>query len=312
MYGSSRVPTAIKKIAVVMLCALLPVTLLASPLAEAASVPTLLYDYQFIGANGTVVNSAPSGVPAPLTLSGNWQPVPDGVQFSGNTTGEWSVAYGRPTSGDTLNEPPTVTVGFGSEFTYQAPANGTCFADTPNITQIGRYHVHDSQAKIQLSSCSTSRANVMVECRFSGSLTPPGTPPVVSTLPLISGDTYVATCMKSPDRRNNTAAITLSVTDLGAAKGEKKVVDTFTVAAIGYMQSTQYISAGNKYPLPLPDNNTDQFNGIVTNAAFCAGASAEVSTCLSANLSAGAGWRRGWWGGLRSVGLQVPVVGLAP
>jgi hypothetical protein len=284
VYGSSRVLTVIQKFIVIMLCALWPAALLASSMAEATSIPTLLYDYQFTGATGTVINSAPGGVVAPLQLSGNWQSVPTGVQFTGNTTGEWSVADGRPTSGYTLDEPPSMAVGFGVNFTYQAPVNGTCFGDTPNITQIGRYHEHNAQAKIQLSGCSTSETNVMTECRFSGSLTSPGTPPVVSTLPLISGNTYVVSCVKSPDQRNNTASITLSVTDVDATRGEKKVVDTFTVGAIGYMQTTQSISAGNKYPVPPPGSNTDQFNGIVTSTTYCAGTSAEVNVCLSANL----------------------------
>jgi hypothetical protein len=269
-----------------MLCTLLPASLLASPLADAGSVPALLYDYQFIGTNGTVVNSAPGGAVAPLEVAGNWQSVPSGVQFSGNTTGEWSVAYGRPASGDTLDEPPSAAVGFGAKFTYQAPTSGPCFGDTPNITQIGRFHAHDAQAKIQLSSCATSLTSVMVECRFAGSLTPLATPPVVSTLPLVNGDSYLVKCVKSPDQRNNTAIITLSVTDLNAASGEKKAVDIFEVGAIGYMQTTQFISAGNKYPVPPPAHNTDQFNGIVTSAIYCAGSPAEVSTCLSGNLSA--------------------------
>jgi hypothetical protein len=267
-----------------MLSGLLPAALLAGPQATATSLPTLLYDYQFTGTNGTVINSAPGGVAAPLTLSGEWQPVPTGVQFNGDTSGQWSVAYGKPTSGYTLNEPPTAAVGAGSEFTYQAPAQGTCFSDTPNITQIGRYYPHDAQAKIQLSSCNDSQTNVMAECRFSGSLTPSGTPPLVSTLPLVSGDTYVVKCIKSPDQLYSKATVTLSVTDLDATQGVKKVVDTFRVAALGSMKTTEYISAGNKYPLPLPADNTDQFIGIITTAAYCAGTTTDVGTCLSASL----------------------------
>lgn len=262
----------------------MPVASLAGPQATVTSVPTLLYDYQFTGTNGTVVNSAPGGVAAPLTLSGNWQPVPTGVQFNGNTAGQWSVAYGKPASGYTLNEPSTAAVGVGSEFTYQAPATGTCFSDTPNITQIGRYYPHDAQAKIQLSSCNDNQSNVMTECRFSGSRTLSGTPPLVSTLPLISGDTYVVKCIKSPDQLYNKATITLAVTDLDATHGEKKVIDTFRVAALGRMQTTEFISAGNKYPLPPPADNTDQFIGIVTTVAYCAGTPTDVGTCLSASL----------------------------
>lgn len=286
MYGSSRVLTVIKKFRIAMGSGLLPAVLLMAP-QPTASIPTLLYDYQFIGSNGTILNSAPGGAAVPLTLSGDWQSVPAGVRFTGNTSGKWSVAYGRPASGYTLDEPSTAAVGFGSKFTYWPPANGTCFGDTPNIIQIGRYALNAAQAKIQLSSCAASKTKVMAECRFGGSLTSSATPPVVSTLPLIDGDRYVVKCTKSPDQPNGSTTITLAVTDLDATTGVKKVVDTFKVAAIGNMRTTQYISAANKYPLPPLADNTDQFNGVITIAAFCAGTPTAVSTCLSANLPTG-------------------------
>src|ERR1700733_6931702 len=99
--------------------------------ASTSAASALLYDYEFAGTTGTVVNSAPDGPDVPLTLQGDWSRVPGGVDFSGNTTGESSVAYGNPVSGDSLNEPPRAAVGFGARILYYGPASGTCFGDTP-------------------------------------------------------------------------------------------------------------------------------------------------------------------------------------
>jgi len=241
---------------VVMLGVLAATALLAGTAPEAASSSALLYNYEFTGAGGTVVNSAPQGPAASLTLDGAWKPVPEGVHFSGNTAGSWSVAYGKPASGYTIDVPSATGLGFGARFVYRAPVSGKCFSDTPNITQIGRFHEDSTQAKIQLSSCLDSMNNVMVECRFAGSLTSPGTPPVASTLPLVNGNAYNVSCVKSPDKPDKTATITLTVTSLGPVKSGKSVTNTFTVAAIGTMVTTEYLSAGNKYPVPAPANNT--------------------------------------------------------
>jgi hypothetical protein len=176
-------------------------------------------------------------------------------------------------------------MGFGAKIVYNAPASGTCFADTPNVTQIGRYSVSspDAQAKLQLSSCADSATQVMMECRFAGSLTASGAPPVISTLPLINGDAYSITCMKSPDLPGNAATITLRVANLNVQPGQT-VIDTFTVPALGYLRTTHYLSAGNKYPLPAPAANTDQFNGDISRVVYCAGTQTRVSACLAAHL----------------------------
>jgi hypothetical protein len=250
-----------------------------SPDAAAA----LLYDYEFTGTTGTVVNSAPHGPDVPLTLEGDWSSVPGGVDFSGNTTGESSVAYGNPLTGDSLNEPPRAAIGFGARILYYAPASGTCFGDTPNITQIGRFNTDKfpTQAKLQLSSCSVSQQHVVIECRFAGWATHVHKdPPVDSTMPLVNDGEYNVSCVKSPDS-DGSATITLTVTRV---KTGQTVTNTFNVKAFGLMRSRAYISAGNKYPLPPPAQNTDQFNGHMTRTVYCAGVPANVTSCLQTYL----------------------------
>ncbi len=172
---------------------------------------------------------------APLTLYGSWTPVSDGVHFSGDTAGSASVAYGKPGTGFTLDVPPGKAVGFGARIVYDAPASGSCFPNTPNITQIGRYaaRTKSAQAKIQLSGCDASETSVMMECRFAGAKTAAHAPPVVSTLPLINGDAYSVNCVKSPDGANGEATITLTVTNLDVTGSGQTVTNTFTVPALG-------------------------------------------------------------------------------
>ena len=282
--------TKIKLIAMIgVLTAIVPAT--GPTIAKAATttarhVSVLLYNYNFKGTGRIVNNSAPAGPKASLTLHGTWQRVPEGVRFSGNTDGAESVAYGRPASGYTLNQPSSNAVGIGTRIVYYTPARGKCFADTPNITQIGRYsqRTKSAQAKIQLSSCATSRTRVLMECRFAGARTASHAPPMVSRMPLISGHVYNVRCVKSPDHVNGKATITLAVTDLNYRGGRRTVTNAFTVRDLGYLRTADYISAGNKYPLPRPAHNTDQFNGTVSRVVFCAGAPAAVGRCLAAYL----------------------------
>lgn len=254
--------------------------------AASASTPgasALLYNYEFTGTTGTVANSAPDGPAVPLTLDGTWSPTNAGVKFSGDTTGDESVAYGQPTSGYTIDEPATAAIGFGARILYQHPASGTCFTGTPNITQIGLYNAKPApaQVKLQLSSCQTSSTQVMAECRFAGSLTTASTdPPVASTLPLTSGQEYNISCIKSADHAGM-ATITLNVTPV---KTGLTTTDTFTVSALGTVKTTQYISAGNIYPLPPAAANTNQFNGNMTRTVYCAGTGTQVSSCLASYL----------------------------
>lgn len=278
----SRVLMTIKRGPAVVLSLLAPVMLLPSPATSSGTSP-LRYDYEFKGTNGTVRNSAPTGPIAPLTLKGSWTSVPAGVRFSGNTSGKESVAFGRPATVLTINTSATKAVGFGTRIVYDAPANGTCFSDTPNILQFGRFSPLSAsgQAKIQLSSCAERRKSVVMECRFAGALTGSHAPPVASTLPLINGHAYIVTCRKSPDAANNTTTITLTVTNLNAGK---TVTNTFRVPALGRLSTRDYISVGNKYPLPPPAKNTDQFHGVVTKAVYCSGSASNVRVCLADHL----------------------------
>lgn len=257
-------------------------TLLAGPAAaRTKAAPVLLYNYEFAGTKGTVSNSAPGGPAVTLTLHGNWSAVKNGVQFSGNTTNRESVAAGRPTSGYTLNEPASAAIGFGALIVYNKPATGTCFANTPNVTQIGYEAGHTGQAKIQLSSCATSKTQTMVECRFSGANTTIYSTPLVSTLALVNDAAYNISCVKSPDAGGHTT-ITLNVTPVSTGK---TVTTTTTKAAMGAVQTKQFISVGNKFPLPKTfAKNIDQFNGIMTRTVYCAGSSSAVASCLSTNL----------------------------
>jgi hypothetical protein len=258
--------------------------LAASPaMASPSAAPTLLYKYDFAGTTGTVANSAPGGPVAPLTLQGSWFPVTQGVKFRGNVTGGQSVAFGKPATGFTLNEPSTAAVGVGTQIVFQGPGPGKCFTSTPNITQIGLYSAKNpsGQIKLQESGCTVSHTAVKIECRITGATTLPTSRPVVSKLPLVNGDTYDITCVKSPDNTAGTATITLTVTQI---QGSVTVTNKFKVPALGAMQTKRYISAGNKYPLPTPAQNTDQFNGVMSSTIYCAGLTTAVNSCLSANL----------------------------
>ena len=256
-------------------------TLVAGPaVAKTHAVSALLYNYEFAGTTGTVNNSAPTGPPVPLTLTGTWSAVTGGVHFSGDTSGHESVAYGKPTSGYTLNEPASAAVGFGALVRYNSPASGQCFANTPNLTQIGRFAANSTQAKIQLTSCATSTTQVMMECRFAGSNAAPASDEVVSTLALVNSAQYNVSCVKSPDLSGQTT-VTLNVTRISTGQ---TVTTTATEPAMGALQTKEYISAGNKYALPPPANNTSQFNGDMTRTVYCAGTTAAVSTCLAAHL----------------------------
>jgi hypothetical protein len=281
-----RVPGVLGKSSAVIAIALAAVPLLMGP-AVAKTTTTgsaQIYDYQFKGTTGTVTNSATGGPVAPMTLTGTWSNTPNGVRFSGNTTGNESVGYAKPASGRTLSAGPGKAVGFGAQIMYQAPKGATCFTNTPNVTQIGKYSTTgpSAQAKLQESGCGTSTHKVLLQCRFTGSLSSSSTPAVSNKLPLVSGNTYDVTCMKSPDTKTGTANITFTVTNL---KTNKTLTNHFSVSAIGAMNTSEYLSVGNKYPMAPAASNFDQFNGGVNSTFFCVGSIADVSTCLSSSLS---------------------------
>jgi hypothetical protein len=48
------------------------------------------------------------------------------------------------------------------------------------------------------------------------------------------------------------------------------------------VNSKQYVSGGNKYPLASISHNTDQFNGILYTESFCQGATVtDASSCVT-------------------------------
>jgi hypothetical protein len=264
--------------------ALTAITVMAAPASAATQTnPALLYDYQFANAptSGTITNSGSADVP--LQLTGTYTAKATGVLFSGNLKGKESVAYGKPASGPTIYAAPKDAVGFGAEIVYQKPAGkATCFTGTPNITQIGRFSSTPGagQLKIQLSSCEDSATQTMFECRIGGSLSAPATP-WLSTVALVSGDTYVVTCLKTPDSSTGDT-ITLTVTDVTT---DTTTPTTFTVPAIGKIRTLLYLSAANVYALPKTSANHNQFNGLMMSTAYCLGSSlTNVSDCLSAAL----------------------------
>jgi len=266
---------------VVAVAAVAAGALVAGPAAaRTARASVLLYDYNFAGATGTVKNSAPAGPHVSLKLSGAWSAVKGGVHFRGDTSGNESVAFGKPASGFTLDEPSSAAVGFGALVRYNGPASGHCFRSTPNLTQAGRFGPRSVQAKIQLTSCAASTTHVLMECRFAGGTSPPANNEVVSTLPLVNGAKYSVRCVKSPDTNGKTA-VTLKVTDISTGH---TATTTGTEPAMGALKTKEYISAGNKYPLPPPAANTSQFNGDMFKTVYCAGTPAQVNGCLAAQL----------------------------
>jgi hypothetical protein len=280
--------TPVGKILMAACAASTAVTLISGP--ASASTPggtALLYDYQFANSTGTVANSAPDGPDVPLTLTGTtgaWTSGPNGVKFTGNTTSSESVAYGQVAGGDTIDEPATAAIGFGARFVYEQPTSGECFSNGPNVTQIGLYAAKPvpAQLKLQLSDCQTSSTQVMAQCRFAGSLTTGTTDtPVTSTLPLVNNTEYNMSCIKSADHAGM-ATITINVTPV---KTGMTTTNTFSVSAIGYIKSKQYISAANIYPLPAQADNTNQLNATINRAVYCAGTGTQVTACLTANLT---------------------------
>jgi hypothetical protein len=255
--------------------------------ARADDASALLYDYSLAGvASSSVPNRAPDGPAIPMTLAGSWRPTADGVYFAGDTMGHQSIGYALPAAGtETLNAGAAQAVGVGTRFAYKPPTTDACFSDSPNLTQIGRFRANRAQAKLQLSKCDDSETAVFVQCRFAGSHTPSTVGPVTSSMRLVAGDTYVIRCIKSPDNAG-TATVSLSVTAIDPTGHTRTQVDDFSVEALGVMKSTRAVSVANKYPLPATTNNTDQFVGVLGQATYCVGTTADVTACLASYLPA--------------------------
>lgn len=255
----------------------------SSSVSAAATGSLYSYDLQNV-VNGSVTNEAVANTTTPLNLYGDWSAQPNGVQFNGNTVDSQSVGYANPVSGPTLSVPASQSLSFGARVFYPGPPSGNCNPDTQNVVQIGRSADYAAQAKIQLSNCHTSKVNVFPECRVAGANTPQSVSPVTSSVALQPGEEYLISCTKSPDVGPN-ANIALSVTKIDPVNGNQTTTDTFTVAAIGLMNASNYLSVGNKYPLPSISKNTDQFTGLVNKIAYCGGADVVASQqCLNSEL----------------------------
>lgn len=249
-----------------------------------ATTPGSLYSYDFTGStlSSPVANGAAANGSVGLNLYGTWSQSPFGIHFAGNMSGQQSVGYARPTSGNTVSVAANQAFGGAIKFKYEAPTSGSCFSDSHNLTQIGRFGAGLSQAKLQLSNCGINSSHVYVQCRMAGSNSTTNDVPLASTQALADGESYVAKCVKAPDPSSGTTAMQLVVTRLSDGNA---TTDNFAITRTGTIQSTAYLSVANKYALPSPSQNTDQFVGDVAKVAYCAGASTmAVDDCLAVEV----------------------------
>ncbi len=253
--------------------------LLHGGLVQAATTGSV-YSYSFANANGTITNTAAAYPKAALTLTGNYTSSAYGTHFSGDLNSLSGAGY-KPAAGNTITVPSNSAVGVAVRFKYQAPATGSCFGDSSNLTQIGRFAAKTAQIKLQYSNCGSDTANVYMECRLAGNATPSSVLPVRSSQPLVAGAEYTAKCYKTPDALNGKTTTTLRVAKLDPTKGNVVTTDTFFTAPTGAINTTSWISVGNKYPLPAQAANTDQFNGDIAKVSYCQSAATRtVQTCL--------------------------------
>jgi hypothetical protein len=236
-----------------------------------------LYAYAFDG-GAVVVDNGVVGESMPLELLGDWSPADRGVHFAGDLAGRQSVAAAKPARGYTLDvDSATTGVGAAVSFRYLAPAGG-CFADSVNLTQIGRFAVDTTQVKVQLSKCADQAGATTVECRMAGNVGA-ATRPVGSPVRLVDGGDYTAQCYKGPDPRTGQATLLLRVVRTDVAGVDD--TSSFPVPRTGVMRSTAWLSVANKYPLAPPAKNTDQFVGEVAEVRWCTGESeTAVRSCL--------------------------------
>ena len=175
------------------------------------------------------------------------------------------------------------------KFKYQAPTTGSCFGDSRNIAQIGRFGAGLAQVKLQTSNCGKFSANVFPECRMAGSNSTVNDVPMSGTQPLVNGETYILKCYKDLDPASGQTVLNLKTTRVDAVNGNQFTHDTFSITRPGLMQSTAYLSVANKYALPPPSQNTDQFVGDIAKVAYCASASlTALATCLDTEMPEGA------------------------
>ncbi|HKX73493.1 MAG TPA: hypothetical protein VJM32_05740 [Candidatus Saccharimonadales bacterium] len=259
-------------------------SLVTPAVSVSAGAPGSLYSYALNGSSATVANTAATNAGVNLTLLGNWSQSTFGVQFQGNTTNQQSVAYAKPASGSTINIPASQAFGGSVLFKYQAP-NAGCFSDSPNISQIGKYGSGLTQFKFQLSNCGKSQTAVFPQCRVAGSSG--ASNPVTGTQALTNGATYILQCIKSPDPASGSASLQMNLTKIDSVNGNATHTNTFAITRTGTLNSTQYLSVANQYPLKSQVNNTDQFNGEIAMLAYCTGSTiANAKTCLDTEVPA--------------------------
>ena len=263
----------------VLLGAMLP-----SNFSQAATTGSL-YTYNLRGAGSVIANTAASNTAVSLQLNGDWSSTTAGVDFAGDLVSKQSVGYGKPSSGNTINVAANQAVGNAAEFAYELPNGATCFPDSVNITQIGRFASGSSQVKIQLSKCGVSQTQVFPECRIAGSATPAKTFAVTGSQALQAGQAYRVYCLKAADPASGQASVTMKTVLLDDVNGNQTTTNTFSIPKTGLIQSTTYLSVANKYPLATQANNSDQFTGTVSAVSYCSNATiAEVESCLTDEL----------------------------
>lgn len=280
---SVRLQTRLKRGALLSAALLMSLSMIWGTATVSATTTNSIYSYDLDGSSSTVTNGAASNSGVNLTLEGDWSDTSFGTHFTGNTVDEMSVGYGRPGGGsDTINVPSTSSVGVTARFKFEGPPLGDlCFPDSHNITQIGRFGEDLSQVKIQTSNCYDADWAVFPECRFAGADSTTLDLPFPSSQQLVTGQTYIVRCYKTPDPVTGFPIATIDVTQENTFYGNRTASDSFEITPTGTIQSTAYLSIANKYQLPSQENNTDQFIGDVSKVAFCqATTTAAVKTCL--------------------------------
>lgn len=247
------------------------------PLQSALAVSTdSLYVYDFRNATGVIANTAAVNTTVNMTLTGNWAATTDGTIFSGNTTNTRSVAYAKPATGKTLSVLASQAVGAAIIFI----PNVVCTADSQNLSQIGAFATGVTQVKLQVSKCV--QGVTYPECRIAGAATPANTLAFRGTTPLSAGNPYRLECVKGPDQ-GSTAPLIMRLSDLVTGI---TTITNMNIPASGAMSSTAYVTAGNKYPLPVQSKNTDQFNGLVAELGYCKSISlVAAQACLEVEVA---------------------------
>lgn len=244
------------------------------------------YSYTLTGSSATVPNGAAANTAVNLNLYGNWSQSDFGVHFTGDLVSQQSVAYAKSASGAaTINVPANQSVGVAVKFKYQAPTGATCFNDSPNITQIGRFGQNLAQIKLQFSSCGKNPNNVFVQCRMAGSNSTTNDFPMTGTQALIDGGTYVVKCLKAPDPLSGNTPLKLKTVRIDPVNGNQITNDDLFITPTGLIKSFAYLSVANKYPLPIITSNTDQFVGDIAKVAYCKAIIIDnVKKCLDAEI----------------------------